>query len=92
MAAAQLLVLLLVTCIAGSKTLIKQETRWVLGARGAGPPPQFFTHVYFVNIALLFALHYYLNPLVAEDSSGATVCTIQWNKIQSCYTLVLHKT
>ena len=23
----------------------------MLGARGAGPPPQFFTHVYFVNIA-----------------------------------------
>ena len=59
---------------------------------GAGPPPQFFTHVYFVNIALLFALHYYLNPLVAEDPSGATVCTTQWNKIQSCYTLVITMT
>ena len=23
---------------------------------------------------------------VAEDPSGATVCTTQWNKIQSCYT------
>ena len=33
-----------------------------------------------------FALHYYLNPLVAEDSTGATVCTTQQNKIQSCYT------
>ena len=37
-AAAQLLVLLLVTCNAGSEALIKQETRW---AR-----PQFFTLVY----------------------------------------------
>ena len=26
--------------------------------------------------------------VVAEDPSGATVCTTQWNKIQSCYTLV----
>ena len=25
---------------------------------------------------------------VAEDPSGATVCTTQWNKIQSCYTSV----
>ena len=31
-------------------------------------------------------VHYCLNPLVAEDPSGATVCTTQWNKIQSCYT------
>ena len=23
---------------------------------------------------------------VAEDPSGATVCTTQWNKVQSCYT------
>ena len=33
-----------------------------------------------------FALHFHLYPLVAEDPSGATVCTTQWNKIQSCYT------
>ena len=39
-AAAQLLVLLLVTCNAGPEALIKQETRWVLGR------PQFFTLVY----------------------------------------------
>ena len=24
---------------------------------------------------------------ISEDPSGATVCTTQWNKIQSCYTL-----
>ena len=26
---------------------------------------------------------------VAEDPSGATVCTTQWNKNQSCYTSVI---
>ena len=33
-----------------------------------------------ICIAILF------ESLVAEDPSGATVCTTQWNKIQSCYT------
>ena len=27
-----------------------------------------------------------LGGSVAEDPSGATDCTTQWNKIQSCYT------
>ena len=28
---------------------------------------------------------------VAEDPSGATVCTTQWNKNQSCYTSCIFK-
>ena len=31
------------------------------------------------------------NPSVAEEPSGATVCTTQWNKNQSCYTSVINK-
>ena len=32
------------------------------------------------------ALTFDMSTSVAEDPSGATVCTTQWNKIQSCYT------
>ena len=33
-------------------------------------------------------LTFYISNSVAEDPSGATVCTTQWNKNQSCYTSV----
>ena len=45
------------------------------------------------SIALISCLHIdtidTIDTRVAEDPSGATVCTTQWNKIQSCYTLEL---
>ena len=35
---------------------------------------------------VVYAMSWALLTSVAEDPSGATVCTTQWNKNQSCYT------
>ena len=32
------------------------------------------------------SIAYFFEPLVAEDPSGATDCTTQWNKTRTCYT------
>ena len=46
------------------------------------------------ELEIQYKFHYFcLHIFIAEDPSGATVCTTQWNKIQSCYTSCygLHK-
>ena len=36
--------------------------------------------------SVVIAFAYFFEPLVAEDPSGATDCTTQWNKTRTCYT------
>ena len=52
----------------------------VTGLRGAA------RNIQYLHFSLL-GKHFLIISYYTEDPSGATVCTTQWNKIQSCYTM-----